>query len=356
MRILYLAGREMSYPRNDVLARALGRLGVHLEIVGHDQPGPLFQRSLQIALRALPRLAAQRYDLIFVGFYGHLLMLLVGQLSRIPIVFDAFLSTYDTLCFDRRICAPNSASGRLAFWLDQTTSRRADRVLLDTDLHADYFHATFGTLRERLCALPVGCNESLFYPRPMAKRDNTTHVLFYTTYLPLHGVDTVIRAAAQLRGERDLRFTLLGAGPGLAEARRLTDNQQAYNVTFAPPVPIKTLPDYIAVADIVLGGHFGTSAKANRVIPGKLYQILALGRPLIAGDTPANRTLLAEGIQARLCNPADPDALATILLQLHRDPEQRARLGAAGRALYLQRCSEAVITEQLRTLIAEVAS
>lgn len=356
MRILFLAGRELSYPRNDVLTRALTRLGARLDIIGHDRPGSVIWRSLQVAWRALPQLAASRYDLVVVGFYGHLLMLLVSRLSRRPILFDAFLSTYDTLCFDRNVCAPDSPPGRLAFWLDRTTSSRADRVLLDTDLHADYFQTTFGIPRERLRALPVGCNESVFYPRSVTKGDNTTRVLFYTTYLPLHGVLTVIHAASQVRAERRLCFTLLGAGPELAEARRLAKALRADNVIFAPPVPLTSLPDHIAAADIVLGGHFGTSAKANRVIPGKLYQILALGRPLIAGDTPANRTLLTEGVQARLCPPANPEALAAAVLELHHDPERRVHLGMAARAHYLQHCSEAVITAQLGKLIAEVVS
>lgn len=353
MRTLFVAGRELSYARNDVLVRALRRVGT-VEALGPNRMGSLSLNSLLVFRRALPRLLARRYDLIFVGFYGHLLMLPVSTLTTAPIVFDAFLSTYDTLCFDRQTFAPGSPGGRLAFWLDQTTTRRAQRVLLDTPQHVEFFRRTFGLPRERFDALPVGCNEDLFYPRPEAGGNNTIRVLYYTTFLPLHGADIVVRAAAHLRREAGLRFTLLGAGPDYARVRRLADELQADNVDFAPPVPVSALPECIARSTICLGGHFGTSGKAARVIPGKVYQILAMARPLVAADSPANRDLLTHGVTACLCPPANPEALAEVILQLQRDPSRRAHLAGAGRVLYQEQCSEQVITRKLAHLIEQL--
>jgi len=353
MDILLLVGRELNYPRNDVLLRALRRLG-KVQVLGDTRLESLSLRIMRVFFRALPHLLLKNYDLIFVGFYGHLLMLPVGILSRPPIIFDAFVSTYDTLCFDRAIFSPTSLLGRLAYWLDQTSCRLADLILLDTLPQAEYFTRTFGLNASRVKHLPVGCNEDIFYPRPQVKEDKNTYVLYYSTYLPLHGVETVVRAAGLLHDVPSLRFRLIGDGPDYIRIRCLADKLGIYNIVFVPTVPLETLANEIAAADICLGGHFGRSDKSRRVIPGKIYQILAMGRPLIAADTPANRYLLSDGINALLCPQDNPEALAATILKLHQDKALQDQIAIRGRALYLERCSEAVITEHLHDLIGQV--
>lgn len=354
MHILYLVGRELDYTRNSVLLRAFCRLGT-VQVIGETQSGSLLLRIARVFFRALPYLLTQQYDLIFVGFYGHLLMLPVGILSRSPVLFDAFVSTYDTLCFDRGLFAPRSLPGRFAFWLDQTACRLADLVLLDTQPHVDYFIRTFALSPDKVQCLPVGCNEDIFFPRPRVQHDNITRILYYSTYLPLHGVETVVRAVALLRAEpAALHFRLIGTGQDYTQVRRMADELGLKNITFVPSVPLETLAAEIASADICLGGHFGRSDKAKRVIPGKVYQILAMGRPLIATDTPANRGLLADGVTACLCPQDNPEALAATILKLHRDAALREKLAVLGRTLYLEQCSEAVITERLHRMISEM--
>jgi glycosyltransferase involved in cell wall biosynthesis len=352
MNILYMAGREHGYQRNDVLLRALRRAG-HVQVVGAARSKSLMWTSAIVFARALPYLLTRRYDLVFVGFYGHLLMLPVGLLSRAPILFDAFVSNYDTLCFDRQIFAPRSLPGRLAFWLDQSSCRLATFVLVDTQLQAEYFRHTFHLAPERVGALPVGCNEDLFSPQPPSPRENVTAVLYYSTFQPLHGVETVVRAAHLLGGESRLRFKLIGTGPDYAQVRRLAENLRVENIAFLPTVPLETLVNEIATADICLGGPFGHSDKASRVIPGKIYQILAMERPLLAADSPANRELLTHGETAYLCQQDSPEDLAAAILKLHQDTALREGLAQTGRALYLKRCSEAIIAEQLRRWLNE---
>jgi glycosyltransferase involved in cell wall biosynthesis len=355
MRILFLTGREITYARNEVLLRAFQRFGNVDVIAAEKQPASLLINSLHIATAALPRLLAGSYDLVFIGFYGHLILRLLGGLIRQPLLFDAFVSTYDTLSFDRQQFTPNSLSGKAAFWLDQSTCRRADHVLLDTVQHIDYFVETFGLPRAKFTALPVGCSEAIYLPQPKLLGEQglptgQTIVLSYTTFLPLHGMETVLHAAAQLQAA-PIHFHLIGAGPLLSAMQRLAATLGLTNLTFAPPVPPSELAKALAAADICLGGHFGKSDKAGRVVPGKIYQMLAMAKTVIAGDTPANRALLTPGEQALLVDPSDPQALAAAILTLHGDPALRARLATQGYQLYQAACSEAVITQRLQQVV-----
>ncbi len=355
MKILFLTGRELTYTRNDVLLRAFRRLG-EVDALGVDRrPGSLLANSLRLSLQAMPRLRRQEYDLVFVGFYGHLLMLAVGPLARRPVLFDAFVSTYDTLIEDRQVSGSASLLAWSARALDRLACRQASRVLLDTPMHVDYFVEQYHLPARKFASCPVGCNEDIFYPRHAAAvQDRPARVTYYTSYLPLHGVETVVRAAALLRSA-PLHFRVIGSGQTYAQVRSLADALRLDNVDFVPVVPLERLPEEIAAADICLGGHFGASAKAGRVVPGKIYQLLAMAAPIIATTTPANLALLRHAESAYLVPPGDPPALAEAIRVLLADGGLRRSLAQGGRELYQEQCSEAVITARLRQVLADLS-
>jgi glycosyltransferase involved in cell wall biosynthesis len=357
MQILFLAGRELTYQRNDVLLRAFRRIG-QVDVIENDRPSQsLVWNSLWVGLRALTKLISGKYDLIVVGFYGHLLMLVVGILARlrqIPVLFDVFVSNYDTLVHDRQTVSSSSMAARLAAWLDKTSCRLADHLLLDTQLHVNYFVQTFQLPSEKFSVVPVGCNEEIFSPKGGEKyspNNEVSKVLYYCTYLPLHGADVVVRAAEMLKKE-PVHFHLIGTGQEYERVRQSATG--LHNIQFSPSVPLETLRGEIARANICLGGHFGASDKAGRVIPGKVYQILAMARPLIASNSPANRILLVDRSSALLVPPGNSHALVEAILTLHGDASLRETIRQNGRKVYESVCSEAAITNKLTNIIRSI--
>ena len=313
-------------------------------------------RYLHVAKQLIQ--APSDYDLVYVGFLGHPLMILGRQLTRKPMLFDAFISVFDTLCLDRQLFRPNSVIGRLAFSLDRVSCALADVVILDTRAHARFFHRTFDVPSDKLRVLFVGCDEKLFYPRSTDSRseESAPLVLFYGSFLPLHGVDVIIRAAKLLEADSEIRFRLIGRGMEYDRIQRLTRELSLENATFLPPVPLSQLPEEIAQATVCLGGHFSSIGKARRVIAGKTYQCLAMGKPTIVGDNPANHELLTPDQDAYFCPMGDPEALASAVLALVQDRELRNRLGSNARQTFMERASTPVLSEQVREMIEEAAA
>jgi glycosyltransferase involved in cell wall biosynthesis len=353
MKLLFICGREIDYTRNQVLLRAFRRIGEVDTVVESGIVKSLVFRSARIAFRAFPKYISKRYDLTFVGFYGHLLMIPVGLFGKRPIVFDAFVSTYDTLTSDRRSFTPKSIIGRMAAILDKSTCHFASKVLVDTPAQELYFSSILSVPANKLYSLPVSCNEEIFYPRTNPLNHKNTLVLSYSSYLPIHGIETIIQAAMLLKNE-PIQFKLIGEGPLYKSLHEYADELGLKNVTFTPPISLQRLADEISIADICLGGHFGTSDKASRVVPGKIYQMLAMAKPVIAADSPANKVILEHGISAYLCPPGNPQALAKAILDLYRDPQLCIRLGIGAREIYEKYCSEAVVTEKLRKIIGDM--
>lgn len=345
--VLFISGRETGYIRNRVLLAAL-RMHHDVTVLTPELRGTPARLAAGLARYVAQR---PRCDVIFAGFYGQPLALALARLAREPVVLDAFVSTYDTLCEDRRRFRPGSPVGRLAFWLDAESCRRAQRVLTDTAADAAYFHATFGVPEAKLVPIYVGCDESLFFPRPPTDRGAGCHIFYYGAFLPLHGVETILNAAEKLQRFPAIRFTIGGAGPGLRQMQQLAADLALRNVAFPGWIPIERLPEQIAAADICLGGHFSTIPKATRVITTKTFQFVAMARPTIVGDNAATRELFMPGEDVLAVPMGDPAALAEAILALAEDAALRDRLAAGGRARFAARATTASIGQQLAELI-----
>lgn len=346
-RVLFISGRETGYIRNRMILKALR--SVHDVTVLTPEARSTPARLLGGAVRLLAERAP--HDICFSGFYGQPLALVASIAQRAPIILDAFVSTYDTLCEDRRMFSPRSIAGRLAFWLDQASCQRAAHVIADTEANADYLAHTFGLTRDALSAVYVGCDEAAFFPRPPKHPPLRFEVFHYGAFLGLHGTDVIVRAAALLRDCHDIHFILGGDGPLYGNMAALVKELGLDNVSLPGWIPFEQLPEYIARADVCLGGHFSTIPKAGRVVATKSYQFIAMARPTIVGDNAATREAFTPGQHVQAVRMGDPEALARAIVELRDDASLRARLAEAGYALFQQRYSSVAIGQRLTRIV-----
>jgi glycosyltransferase involved in cell wall biosynthesis len=278
---------------------------------------------------------------MFVGYIGQFDVFLARLLKifhRKPIVFDAFYSLYDTMVKDRGLFPDRSFAARLLRWIDRYSVKCSDLALLDTDEHIKYFCDEFKLEKERFLSVPLGVDQANFFPRPEPADDNALEVVNYSSYIPLHGLDVILKAAEILRGESDIRFTLIGKGQLYPEIRALAEKLGLKNVSFIEWLSHKELVAKAAQADLLLG-IFGVTEKASRVIPYKAYEALALGRPLITGESVAARELLVDGEHCLFSKMGDGASLAEKILLLKKDPALRRKLATGGRKIFDEKCT-----------------
>ncbi len=295
-------------------------------------------------------------DAIYIPFLGHWFLPLAWRLARKsrtrpPIIFDAFLSLYDTEVHDRKRLGAWHPKAWFLWWTDWLCCRLCDVMLLDTEEHAEYFVRTFGVRREKILVLPVGCRTDLFQPKSdqtLTTANDIFRVHFHGTFIPLHGINTILWAAKVLqeRGMKDVHFTIVGNGQTEALMRGLARQLELRNITFLPPVPIQNLPTLIHAADVCLG-IFGTSDKAGRVIPNKAYEILSCGKPFITSARGASLRVFHQEQDALLVPPGDPHALANAIVRLKDDPVLRRTIAENGRKLSEERFQPVQIVRPL---------
>jgi glycosyltransferase involved in cell wall biosynthesis len=303
--------------------------------------GPAAALRLGRAELGLLKRPAQDFDAVIVGYPGHFDLPAARRAARgKPVIFNPLVSLADTLVEDRERFAPDSLAARVLQRIDRAAFRAADLVVADTEANAQLFRELGA---RRVEAVFVGAEERVFtegWQQPEA-----FDCLFVGKLIPLHGLETILEAA---RRAPELKFRLVGSGQleGLLQDCPANVERRAW-------VDYELLPAELHRSGCALG-IFGTSAKAQRVIPNKVFQALACGTPVVTSDTPAVRELLADGDSALLVPPGDPDALVAALRKLAADPELTRRIAAGGGTAYRERASEAILGARWRTLVEEL--
>jgi glycosyltransferase involved in cell wall biosynthesis len=279
------------------------------------------------------------FDALIVGYPGHVDLPAARRAAGgRPVVFNPLVSLADTLVDDRGRFRPGSLAAHALERIDRHAFRSADLVIADTTTHAQFL-SQLATRRDiEVCF--VGAEDRLFQPGWQPQPPFTA--LFVGKLIPLQGVETILAAA---RAAPEITFCIVGSG----QLQNLLTGRSA-NVDHVPWVEYERLPDEIRAAGCALG-IFGTTPKAQRVIPNKAFQALACGTPLITADTPAARELLTNEQDAVLVPPGDPVALANAVRRLAADERFAHRVGTAGRATYERHASEAVLGARWRGLI-----
>lgn len=374
MKVCYFGTYDADYVRNRILIRGLRSQGVEVtechsrlwrdteDRVREAKKGLLNPALWWRFLKAYVQLVRQYFkvgdwDVMMVGYPGHLDVFaarILASLAHKPLVFDAFLSLHETLVDDRRLADRRSILASLAFWLEKAGCALADIVLLDTQTHAQYFSTKYGLPLQKLRRIWVGAEESIYQPVAPLRDEKPFTVIYVGKFIPLHGVEHIVRAARELAAHTDIRFEFIGRGQTYGQTRRLAEELQVRNINWGPEwLDPPELAGRLAQADVCLG-IFGDSAKAGRVIPTKAYIALAMEKPLITRDSPAIREAFVSEENALLCPAGDAQALARCILTLRETPDLRRRIAHNGHRLFRETFSSQAVGLQMKRVLTQL--
>lgn len=339
LRILYFGRYNPHYSRNAVLLKGLRLNGVDV-LECRVAPAARFW-----PLRLIWKYVHNRsqFDGMLVAFPGQEVMLLARLLTRKPIIFDAFTSHYEGYVQDRRKVSPASWRSRWYWFIDWLACRLATEIITDTQEHARYFTETFHVPKKKIHVVLLSTMLIEDSPEPERTLDKPFTIHFHGSNIPLQGIEVIWGAVRRLRDE-NIHFQMIGPFTVPIEL--------AGNIEHEVLVPFEELHIWISRAHVCLG-IFGSTAKAGRVIPNKVYEGLAMKRALITADTPAIRELISER-DAMLIRAADSDALAHAIMLLKSDAELRGRLAAAGYTRLLERATPVIVGRDLKAIYERI--
>lgn len=347
-RIAWIGTYERDYPRSRVLIAGLRARGVEVveihvpvwervrnktgDLSGVRGAASVGARWIGAWARLLPRVRSTgHFDAVVAGYPAQPdapPAWLAAKILKAPLVVDMMISFADTLAGDRGLVG--GVGGKVLWGVDRTALAAADLAIADTVCHADWMAEHFRVPRDRFGVVPVGAEPDHFPVTPQP--DGPATALFYGKLAPLHGVTTIVEAA---RRPGTPPIHMIGAGQLSAWLDRELTSRPVATLRHTPWVPYEQLGSEVAAASISLG-VFGTSDKASRVVPNKVFQAMAAGRPVVTADTPGIREALRDGVDGVLVPAGDATALAAALADLAADPVLRATMGQAAHERFNQ--------------------
>jgi len=305
-------------------------------------------------LKLLSKHRKLEYDIMLIPWRGILTFPLAKFIHRKPIIYFPAFSIYDTLVNDRKKIKKNSLKARIVHFVDKQSCKWSDKVILESSEEINYFVNEFGLPKKKFDQLSFAADETIFVPQIQKTQEKEFIVLFFGSFIPLHGLESIVESAKILKSHEDILFKICGDGQTKKEIEKITQESQLKNVQLLGLVSKDSLIDNIKNSDICLG-LFGSTNKARKVVTNKVFQILASQKPLITMDSPAAREVFLENGKNCLLVPAsDPKKLADAILFLKNNPQERQTIAKYGYQTYKEHLSMSQVGKKLVSYIHEL--
>lgn len=340
--------RDPNYIRTRSLRAALSHLeDVELYDATNTRRGlrryfETLRKTLQIRLRHNP-------DVYVLGFRGHEIFWFVRLIAiGKPLIFDAFMSPSDALMSEGKGGLSGRLLGALILPLEWLCLMLSARCLTDTVLHQQFIAERFAVRETKIDVVYVGAVDT---ESEMAQAEHDggapLSVLFYGTFLPLHGMDVLLRAC-KLVADLPIEFRIIGGtGTALAQFQSQLEELAPGNVVHDTWVDFEDLQaTVIPNADLCLGGPFGGTPQARRVITGKAFQFLAQSKATVIGKVEEPVAF----VDKRNClqvEQGDAESLAAAFRWALANRKELPAIGRAGRRLFDQQFAVDALAAQV---------
>ncbi|CAA6822407.1 MAG: Glycosyl transferase, group 1 [uncultured Sulfurovum sp.] len=169
-----------------------------------------------------------------------------------------------------------------------------------------------GINKDKISVITNGANNKLFNIRPKdeyllmeLKLNNKFIVGYIGTHGMAHSLDFIVKSIAKVV-DKEIHFLFIGDGAIKKEIVTLTNKLALENVTFLNPVVKEEVPRYLSICDVSLA-PLKNRDNFKEVIPSKIFEASAMGKPTLLGVRGEAQNLL-EKYNAGMCFlPEDTD-------------------------------------------------
>lgn len=310
---------------------------------------------------ALATLRLPRPDVVISTspqFFCGLVGLVVSAMKRVPWVLeirDLWPESIVTVGAMRK-----GLGVRFLEWLESTAYRRADRIVSVTESFVPHISARGGA--GKVVVIKNGANLELFRERadPLRlKRELGLEGRFVAAYVGTHGMahglDTVLDAAQLLRDDPRIAFLLVGDGAERQRLERRRNELGLDNVVMLRQQPKSAMPAVWGATDASLI-LLRRDDLFRKVLPSKMFEAMAMRRPIVLGVEGEARDLLEEAGAGVAVTPESVEELAAATVRLAADPALAQTLGARGGAHVCEHYDRAKLARRYLDLLMETVA
>jgi len=210
----------------------------------------------------------------------------------------------------------------------------------------------------------------MFAPDPAARAEirrqyslDSPVIGYVGTFQEWHGLAELIRAAASLlKRHPDTKFLMVG--PYYKETQAKVEAAGlGRSFVFTGPIAYVDVPKYINAADVLVAPYNPDKIESTEQVrkhglgaPLKVYEYMAVGKPVITTDVKPISDPVENGVTGYLVPPGDSDALGSVLEKILDSPGSFVEMGALARQSMIANYSWEFLARQLSDIFEAVLS
>ncbi len=245
-------------------------------------------------------------------------------------------------------------------YMERFLYRKATRIIALTHAFKEHI-GKMGIDPKKISIITNGADLSRYFPTPkensfrekMSLRDKFV-VTYAGTLGMAHGLATVLKTARSLANQTEIVFLLVGDGAEREELIRKKNQDGLNNLLILPQQPKERMPEILSASDACLVLLKDTPL-FRTVIPSKIFEAMAVSRPIILGVLGESEKIIREGKAGICIPPEDSQALAEAVLKLHKLPKTAKTLGENGLELVRSSYDRTHLARDFLEVLSETA-
>lgn len=281
----------------------------------------------------------QGVDLVYERFASFQPLGRIFQRRGIPWVLETQGLFYREAKVERKSLALSSVARRI----ETDAYRQCDLLVCVSSQLKQMVVDETGVAAEKVIVVPNGVDAGFFDPDKFEPQRSAPELTigFVGNLAKWQGIDLLLRAVHDLQGEGlSTAVVVVGGGQMLDAWKSLAAALGlAACARFTGSVPGSDVPQCIAGFDVGYAGETFMDDGTMYHSPLKIYEYLAMGKPVLAAAFDDAKQILREGATGFLFRPSDVDDLKRALRACHEKRQCLAGMRAAARQTAVESAS-----------------
>lgn len=227
----------------------------------------------------------------------------------------------------------------ILYAIEKFMYKKADYIIPVTDAFNTYISKIIYPYR-KTCVINNAVNNDFFNPESIDVEaltefkqshalENKFVISYVGTHGMAHGLKTLLNAAKVLRNKKDIIFLLIGDGAEKNALKKVKKELSLDNVLMLPQLPKDKMPMVLGASDISIV-HLKRDKAFEKVIPSKLFESMAMGKPVILGVKGEAAKIINQSRSGVCIEPENHLQMANAILALKRDVAGYRKMSNAG--------------------------
>jgi glycosyltransferase involved in cell wall biosynthesis len=219
--------------------------------------------------------------------------------------------------------------------------KNADRVITISEGGRDFYIKNYSFPTNKLVVVMNSIDLDDFYSFPVKQeiieRFKKYFIIAYTGTIsgPHRGIQTVISAMPEIVSKIDNARLLIVGNDSRDSLSKWVNDDEARDVIDKYVIlegwqDHSLFPSYISASDVCLVPHIISSVQTDVAVPHKLFEYMALGKPVIVSSGRSTGQIVRETGAGLVYPSEDVDSLAEAVIRIHDDKGLADQLGQAG--------------------------